>query len=540
MSTSTPGASPAQVAQLASMAELFPDEVGYRMVDGGHLTFGDWEAQANRFARGLVAADVGHGDRVAIRLNGVNALRWVIAYAATHKVGAAAVPIDPRLAPPEVAHMLAHARVVAIVADEERVQSALDSAAQDPDGLAALSLVVDASMPGAPGTVGATRAGGDLPDGGGGPRCAAWDEMVADDASSFQVPVADDDLSEILFTSGTTGHPKGVAVCHGNASSIPNGTPSWSGGLWLHASPLATFAGITFIYTPMKMGLTSVYQSPFDAGTWLGFVESERPMAVFLVPAMVQLLVGHPRFDGADLSSIQICSVGSAPLAPAAIDRLQERMPDAAVSNNYGMTEAGSVYCLMPKGEAVRRPGSVGKPLPPAEVRCVDGDGEAVAPGTYGEVRLRIPGRQREYFDDPEATAEAWVDGWLRTGDIGRLDEDGYLYIGGRAKDVIIRGGSNIYAVDVEHVILSHPAVAEVAVIGVPHDVLGEDVAAVVALRPGQDIDGEELRAHCLVSLASYKVPRRWEFIAELPRNPAGKVLKNEVRARCIGESLVP
>jgi long-chain acyl-CoA synthetase len=535
MSDSTPGPSSAQVAQLASMAELYPDALGYRVVDGGQLTFGQWESQSNRLARGLVAAGVGHGDRVAIRLHGVNALRWVVAYAATHKVGAAAVPIDPRLAPPEVAHMLAHARAVVIVADEDRVESALSSAAQEPDRLAALSLVIDASMDQADGT---SDRGRDHRDRDGGPRCVRWDEMLDDDGSAFQVPVDDDDLSEILFTSGTTGHPKGVAVRHGNASSVPNSAPSWSGGLWLHASPLATFAGITFIYTPMKLGLTSAYQSTFDAGRWLEFVATERPMAVFLVPAMVQLLLGHPRFDAADLSSIQICSVGSAPLAPAAIDRLQERMPDASVSNNYGMTEAGSVYCLMPKGEAVRRPGSVGKPLPPAEVRCVDGEGEEVTPGTYGEVRLRIPGRQREYFDDPEATAEAWVDGWLRTGDIGRLDEDGYLYIGGRAKDVIIRGGSNIYAVDVEHTILAHPAVAEVAVVGIPHDVLGEDIAAVVALQPGQEVDGEELRQHCLVSLAGYKVPRRWEFVAELPRNPAGKVLKNEVRARFLGDGV--
>ena len=130
------------------------------------------------------------------------------------------------------------------------------------------------------------------------------------------------------------------------------------------------------------------------------------------------------------------------------------------------------------------------------------------------------------------------MDGWLRTGDIGRLDEDGYLYIGGRAKDVIIRGGSNIYAVDVENTILSHPAVAEVAVVGIPHEVLGEDVAAVVALRPGQEVAGEDLRQHCLVSLAGYKVPRRWEFVAELPRNPAGKVLKNEVRSRFVGDGV--
>jgi acyl-CoA synthetase (AMP-forming)/AMP-acid ligase II len=295
---------------------------------------------------------------------------------------------------------------------------------------------------------------------------------------------------------------------------------------------LATFAGVSFVYSPMKLGMTSVYQPHFDPGQWLGFVETEAPLAVFLVPAMVQLLFGHPHFDEADLSSVRVCAVGSAPLAPAAIDRLQKRMPDALVSNNYGMTEAGSVYCLMPKGEAVRRPGSVGKPLPPAEVRCVDGDGREITTGEYGEVRLRIPGRQREYFGDPEATAATWVDGWLRTGDIGRLDEDGYLYIGGRAKDVIIRGGSNVYAIDVEDVILSHPGIAEVAVIGVPHDVLGEDVAAVVVLRPGWETDAEALRQHCLVSLAAYKAPRRWEFIDELPRNSAGKVLKQELQAR--------
>jgi long-chain acyl-CoA synthetase len=544
MSGSTAAGVGIQVAQLADMARSYPDEVGYRVVDGGQLTFSQWDRQSSRLARGLVASGVGHGDRVALRLNGVNAVRWVVAYAAIHKAAAVAVPIDPRLAPPEVVHMLAHAGVVALITDGERVESALASVADEPDRLAALSVVVDASItdldsakPPPSGEPRGRGASGEPRGRGGGPRCLSWDEALDDDECAFQLAVDGDDLSEILFTSGTTGHPKGVAVRHVNASSVPNSTPSWSGGLWLHASPLATFAGITFVYTPMKLGLTSVYQPQFDAGRWLEFVESEHPLAVFLVPAMVQLVLSHPRFDDADLSSIQICSVGSAPLAPAAIDRLQEHMPDAAVSNNYGMTEAGSVYCVMPKGQAVRRPGSVGKPLPPAEVRCVDADGQAVPPGTYGEVRLRIPGRQREYFDDPGATAEAWVDGWLRTGDIGRLDEDGYLYIGGRAKDVIIRGGSNIYAVDVEHIILSHPAVAEVAVIGIPHDVLGEDVAAVVALRPGQDVDGDELRQHCLASLASYKVPRRWEFIAELPRNPAGKVLKSEVRSRLVGDS---
>ena len=210
-------------------------------------------------------------------------------------------------------------------------------------------------------------------------------------------------------------------------------------------------------------------------------------------------------------------------------------MPDALVSNNYGMTEAGAAYCIMPKGEAVRRPGSVGMPAPPAEVRCVDEAGNEVPGGEIGQILLRMPGRPREYFGDPAASAATWVDGWLRTGDLGRLDEDGYLYIVGRTKDVIIRGGNNIHAADVEHTIVSHDDVLEAAVVGVPHTVLGEDLAAFVVPRIGRVVDTDALRAYCLKMLADYKVPRRWYVVEELPRNATGKVLKAELIGRLVG-----
>jgi acyl-CoA synthetase (AMP-forming)/AMP-acid ligase II len=255
-------------------------------------------------------------------------------------------------------------------------------------------------------------------------------------------------------------------------------------------------------------------------------------MAVFLVPTMAHLLIDHPRFAGADLSSVQMCSVGSAPLAPYVVERLQEKMPDALVSNNYGMTEAGSAYCVMPKGEAVKRPGSVGQIAPPAVVRIVDEHDQQLPPDVVGEVRLQMPGRQREYFEDPKATAEMWRDGWLVTGDLGKLDEDGYLYIVGRSKDVIIRGGNNVHATDVEHALVQHDGVKEVAVVGVAHPVLGEDVVAFVVLHPGVRADPEELRAFGLEHLADYKVPRQFVFVDELPRNPTGKVVKSELRAR--------
>ncbi len=207
-------------------------------------------------------------------------------------------------------------------------------------------------------------------------------------------------------------------------------------------------------------------------------------------------------------------------------------MPGALVSNNYGMTEAGTAYCIMPQGEAVKRPGSVGQIAPPAVVKIVGDDGEPLPADDVGEVRLQVPGRPREYYNDPEATAETWRDGWLITGDLGKLDADGYLYIVGRSKDVIIRGGNNVHAADVEHVLVQHDAVMEVAVVGAPHSVLGEDVVAFVVLHPDAAATPDELRAFGLDHLADYKVPRQFFFVDALPRNPTGKVVKNELRAR--------
>jgi acyl-CoA synthetase (AMP-forming)/AMP-acid ligase II len=281
----------------------------------------------------------------------------------------------------------------------------------------------------------------------------------------------------------------------------------------------------------MKLGMSGLYQSKFDAKRWLEVAHSRRPVAVFLVPSMVHLLLDHPDFDSTDLSSIQICAIGSAPLAPFALEKMQEKLPQAMVSSNYGMTEAGSVYAITPTGEAVRRPGTVGQIVPPAEVRIVDPKGRPVSTGEVGEVHLKVPGQSREYYNDPETTAATWQQGWLVTGDLGRLDSEGYLYIVGRSKDVIIRGGNNIHAADVEHVIVSHNSVAEAAVVGAPHQILGEDPVAFVVLKDA-DTTTEDIRQYCLAHLADYKVPRRWYVVEQLPRNATGKVIKPELKER--------
>jgi acyl-CoA synthetase (AMP-forming)/AMP-acid ligase II len=503
---------------LGKMAEAFGDRTAFTVVDVGSLTFAEWDGQANAMARNLVERGLPANGRVGIHLRPESTLRWLVSYTAIHRAGGVAVPMNPRLAPAEIAHMLAHSGASAIVSEGDLVGQDLGMA--NPD----LSFVVD--------------AGGEATDvGAGAVALVGWAEMTAGERASIQVPRASDDLADILYTSGTTGRPKGVAVRHSNASMIGDLAPSWSGEGWVHASPLFTFAGIALVYTPMKLGLRVLYMPKFDATRWLDLVEAEGPTAAFLVPAMTHLLLDHPRFSGADLSTIGMCSVGSAPLAPFVVERLQEKMPDAMVSNNYGMTEAGSAYCIMPKGEAVKRPGSVGQIAPPAIVRIVDADEVPVPADEVGEVRMQLPGKQREYFNDPEATAETWRDGWLITGDLGKLDADGYLYIVGRSKDVIIRGGNNVHAADVEHVLVQHEAVAEVAVVGAPHPVLGEDVVAFVVLHPGTDVDGDALRAFGLAQLADYKVPRQFRFVDELPRNATGKVIKPELRARLADQS---
>jgi len=494
------------------MARLYPDEVGYRNLDEGtSLTFAAWETESNRLARGLIGSGVAPGDRVSIYLPGEEVLAWVVAYAAVHKAGAIAVPTNTRMSVGELASILDHAGATVVITSPDLLATL---AAARPD-VASIRLAV---------------VTGDAQTDLGHAKVTAWDEMLDQDDAEIQVPISDDAVADIMYTSGTTGSPKAVVVRHANASVLPNNEPAWSHSSWLHASPLFSFAGIAFVYTPMKLGLCGLFLPRFDAGRWLEVIAAERPWAAFIVPAMAQLIIAHPAFETADLSSLALCSLGSAPVAAATLRRLQEKMPEATVSNGYGMTEAGPAYCTMPKEESARRIGSVGQPMAPMEVRIVDAGGSEVAVGEVGEVTIRLPGRQREYYRDDEATAHTWVDGWLHSGDLGRLDEDGYLYIVGRMKDVIIRGGNNIYATEVEAALLAHPGVLEAAVIGVPHPVLGEDVAAFVVARDSSTaLLPDDLREHCAERLADYKVPRQITLIDELPHNATGKILKRQL-----------
>jgi long-chain acyl-CoA synthetase len=286
--------------------------------------------------------------------------------------------------------------------------------------------------------------------------------------------------------------------------------------------------------------MTVLHLPAFDAGRWLDIVGRERPPCAFVVPAMAQLIIHHPEFESADLTSLRLLVLGSAPLAPETLRRLQAKLPNAAVLNSYGMTEGGHATFTMDPEGARTRPGAVGRPTPPVEVRIVGDDGRPCVVGAVGEVHTRNPDGHREYYKDPEATARLWEGGWLHTGDLGYLDADGYLFIVGRKKEMIVRGGMNVYADDVEAALHAHPAVIEAAVVGVPHDVLGEDVVAYVVLRPGSGTTTEELIAFAGGRLADYKVPRQIQVVAELPRNAGGKVVKSRLASTTATGEVVP
>jgi acyl-CoA synthetase (AMP-forming)/AMP-acid ligase II len=497
-----------QVDQLRFMANRYGNELAYRDLDAGTtLTFAEWDEHSNRLARFLVEQGIEHGDRVSIYLPSDEALRWIVVYAATHKAGAIAVPTNTRLSVPELVTILGHAEVAACVTCDSLLDNVLALRAEVPS----LRLLVNVGS-----------------DGGG--EAIDYADALHTDGSDIQVPTSIDDLADIMYTSGTTGLPKGVAVRHRNVAMIPNHEPQWSGSGWMHGAPMFTFAGIAFIYNPMKMGLHGMYLPKFDANRWLEIVARDRPTMAFLVPAMAELLVATPGFEEPDLRSLKAVSIGSAPLAPRTLLALQQRLPDATVSNSYGMTEAGPAYIVMPKEEVTKRIGSVGKPIGPMELKIVREDDSECDRREVGELLSRMPGRQREYYKDEAATASTWTaDGWLRSGDLGYLDEDGFLYLVGRKKDLIIRGGNNIYPTDVEAVLLEHPDVQEAAVIGVPHQVLGEDVCAFVVVRSDRTLDVDDLFAFCADRLADYKRPRQVHLVDELPRNATGKVMKHQL-----------
>ena len=461
------------------------------VVDGaGRLTYGDWERRSDAAAAGVLGHGVRPGDRVALLFDNARWTDYAVAYLAVLKAAAIAVPLGTRFAGPELRAILAHCEAVGLVCPT-------DLRPEDTRGWMASPADLEAA----------------------GAGCSP-------DAT---VPVDPADLAEILYTSGTTGRPKGVAVSHGNALFHDPPPDSGDGrATFVHAFPVGTNAGQEVLRMPLRRGdRTAVVLPVFDPERFCALVAQHRVRRLQLVPAMAELLLSSAALEHHDLSAVERVVLSSAPSPPALVRRLAAALPGAAIWNTYALTEAGTARTLMVHDDA--RPGSVGRGVGGTEVRIVGEDGRDVPSGAVGEVWLRRPGAPvRHYYRDPEATAATFVGDWVRTGDVGHLDEDGYLYLDDRKKDVIISGGLNVSSLEVEDVLHEHPAVVEAAVFAVPHEVLGQDVAAAVVARFA--VDERELQAFVRERLAEHKTPHRVFLVERLPRNPSGKVVKRELR----------
>jgi acyl-CoA synthetase (AMP-forming)/AMP-acid ligase II len=504
------------------VAQRFPDRVALRVSGAAagaaagaeDLTYGDWETRSSAVAQGLQSAGVNRGQAVVLLVANADAHVYLVAYMGVLKAGAVAVPVNPRVARRELEHMVADSGAVAIVAGAAELSRAR-----------ALPSATDVLLV-APGVSGAPLAAA--------ARELDWDELVAHDADGFCAELDPEDVADILYTSGTTGLPRGVAATHASATVSHPFTPLDKGGVLLHAIPLATFLGTHGTQSLcLRFALTNLLLPSFDASRFAELVGRERPTWIIMVPAHALLLLESGALEGVDTSSVRMLMYGSAPMPHHAVEFLAHAFPRATLLNGYGLTEGGTSVVVMPPGEALRRPGAVGRPLEPDGVRVVNGAGLDAEAGTVGEVVVRAPAGQRSYHNDPDASASTWRGEWVHTGDLGFLDEDGYLHLVDRMKDVIVRGGYNVSSIEVESALHEHPDVVEAGVVGIEHPVLGQDVAAVVRLKAGSaGFDVAAAAAFLAERVADYKRPRVVVVSdAPLPRTPMGKLDKRALRA---------
>lgn len=474
-------------------------------------SYAELDGAVNRTANALAAAGLGKGERLA--LMSPNTEGFVVTFYAAMRLGAIVVPVNPRLAAPEVTYLLE--------------DSGARAFAFDP-ALAEVAEQAQAKAAAAPPISLATRAAGEHPD--------LTSRAAEQPATAPDVVVTEEDDAEILYTSGTTGRPKGVlldqhrVVWDGVNMNLTVGMAD--GERMLHVAPLYHSAELNlFLNGGMLVGATHVLQPAFDPGEVLTAMEAERITAYFGVPTMYRFLLEHPDFARRDLSAWRIGMFGAAPMPPATIERLAEAAPGVRLYNLCGPTEAGpGGICLGPE-EMQSRPDANGWAIVNTEARVVDVDGNDVAAGSTGEVVLRGETIMKRYWNKPEATAETLRDGWLHTGDVARIDADGCITLVDRVKDMIITGGMNVYSVEVENALAAHPGVLDCAVVGAPHPDYGESIVAVVTPQEGAEISLEALREHVRTLIVDYKAPHRL-IIGSVPRNPSGKIVKHELRAQ--------
>lgn len=524
-------------------------ERDFLVYEDRRTTFAEHYRRAATLSQRLHDAGVRAGDRVAIASR--NLPDWVTAFWGIVITGAIAVPLNAWWTSDELHYGLIDSGARVLFVDEERLERVQPLF----DDLIDLASVVVITADDAAGPYSSQHQRVSV---------ISFNDFIGtvdNDASPIDVRIDPDDDAAMFYTSGTTGRPKGAVATHRNITTNlmnlffigqratlrfgdgTDDTPKYPTANLLNIPLFHATGCLAVMVVNAAAGGTLVMMHHFDAGKALALIERERITAIGGVPTVVMQILDHPDFEQFDTSSVRLVSYGGAPAPPDIVRRIRKAFRLAQPGNGYGLTETAAAVALNSGPDYVERPDSCGTAVPVCRVAIVpdghQGD-EPPAPGgpsMVGEVWIKGPNVVRGYWNKPEETAKSFTNGWLHTGDIGRIDDDGFIYIVDRAKDMIIRGGENVYSVTVEAALFEHPDVADCAVIGIPHPTLGEEVAAVVVVRPGRSVRAEELSRHVAYRLARFEVPTRFFFRGEpLPRNPQGKVLKRELRESVLGD----
>ena len=495
-------------------AARYPDEPYVKYGDLT-LTKGEFNARINRLAHALQEMGVKKGDRMAALLANTNVFLEVLL--ALNKLGGIMVPLNFRLAVPELEYILNDSEPVALIYSPEFAEAA--------EALKGKVTSITQYI--------RELEGGSESD-------LLYEEWIAGRPEEEPAPDAEvtlDDIQFIMYTSGTTGKPKGAAILHGNtqwnAINSINMYAFDSTDVSIACAPLFHIGGLAVSAFPsLYTGATVVIQRFFNPVETLQLIEKEKVTFMFGIPVMFLLMTQVPEFETTDYSSVRFFIAGGAPCPRSLIETWLKH--GITFNQGYGMTETATAITALRTEDALRKLGSCGKPVFHTDIKIVDMEGKELPRGEMGEVWVKGPNVIREYWRLPEATAESITDGWLHTGDMGYIDEEGYLYLVDRRKDMYISGGENVYPAEVEDVLMSFDKIADAGVIGVPDEKWGEVGMAIVVPTPGVEISEEEVIEFCRGKLAKYKIPKKVAFVEALPRTATGKILKKELKAQFI------
>jgi long-chain acyl-CoA synthetase len=465
---------------------------------------------ADQLANGLKRLGLEMGDKVMVML--MNSPEVLISYQGILRAGGIIVPVISFLGDREILHILRNSEAKVLITNRNLLGK-IEKGRATLETLKDILIVEDEEIP---------------------ETIKFWDLIKKSSAEPVVSDIDEYDLAVILYTAGTTGEPKGVMLTHRNlysnvinSSSITDVRPD---DVMLHVLPLSHSYGLTVMNSGYMYQQKNILMRWFDTEEAFRLIEKYKVTGFSGSPAMFAMMLNSPLANNYNLTSLRRCGSGSAPLPLDILRGFQEKF-GCPIREGYGLSEAAPIVTRH-RPDMPQKPGSIGIPIPGVEVRIVDEEDKDLPIGGIGELIVRGPNVSPGYYKMPEETGQTFRNGWLYTGDMARMDEDGYLFIVDRKKDLIIRGGLNIYPWDVEAVFYEHPAVEDVAVIGVPDPIMGEEIKAFVVLKPGHYITGQELIAYCRESLGRYKCPKYIEFIGQIPRNPVGKVQRQELRQR--------